>query len=292
MHLFETLGPGRVFATAEALGISPTYLHNGGPSATLGTNEMRMLDHVAAYGAFANGGRRLHPWAIAKITDSAGHVLEDNTAASGKMEQAIPVKAAMALTDILKGAVKPDGYGLHIPLALKSGTSEHWTDSWYVGYTTDLVVGAWMGHTDAHGGHYHMHVIYGENGAGLMLSHFLRDWYHGTSPPDFGATEARGCAPTPPSSPRPSASPRPTATTGGPPRAPYQVPSVVPAASPTPCPSPSATAPGRARSSSGPAFAPGAGTGSQGGVPPGASPPPPQPQPSPRRTCIVQPICR
>ncbi|MFN2465048.1 MAG: transglycosylase domain-containing protein, partial [Candidatus Dormibacteria bacterium] len=72
IHLFEQMGAGRVFATAEALGLPPQYLGNSGPSATLGTNDVRMIDHVAAYGGFANGGRRLHPWAVAKVTDSRG----------------------------------------------------------------------------------------------------------------------------------------------------------------------------------------------------------------------------
>jgi membrane peptidoglycan carboxypeptidase len=215
IHLFEQMGARRVFATLEALGLPPQYLKNTGPSATLGTNDVRMIDHVAAYGGFADGGKRLHPWAIAKVTDSQGRVLEDNRAP--KMEQAIPNDVAAQLTDILKGSEKPGGWNTSFPVAMKSGTTEHWTDSWYVGYTTDLVMGVWMGHTDAHGGRFHQNRIYGENGAGLILRDFVHDWYQGKPPVDFPSSKRLTCL----ASPVPSSSPR--AAGGGAPAVPYQV---------------------------------------------------------------------
>ncbi|HEV1998317.1 MAG TPA: transglycosylase domain-containing protein, partial [Candidatus Dormibacteraeota bacterium] len=200
IHLFEAMGAQRVFATAEALGLPPEFLKNTGPSATLGTNEVRMIDHVAAFGGFANGGRRLHAWAIARVTDSTGRVLEDNRAPH--MEQAIPRDVAAQLTDILKGSEKPAGWNITFPVAMKSGTTEHWTDSWYVGYTSDLVIGAWMGHTDARGGRSHQNQIYGENGAGLILRDYIRDWYQGHAPAEMTASRTT-CSTSP--APRPTA---------------------------------------------------------------------------------------
>jgi membrane peptidoglycan carboxypeptidase len=149
-----------------------------------------MIDHVAAYGGIANGGRRVQPWAIVKVTDSAGKVIEDKR--SRTTIQAIPSNAAGTLTSILKGAVPPY-YGLDFPVAGKSGTTEHWTDSWFLGYTTDLVVGAWMGHTDEHSAHMHMNVVYGENGAGLMMRDFFKAWYSGGKPSDFPPVSIRPC---------------------------------------------------------------------------------------------------
>ncbi|MEA2681828.1 MAG: hypothetical protein QOK05_156 [Chloroflexota bacterium] len=243
IHLFEAMGAGRVFATAEALGLPPEYLKNYGPSATLGTNEVRMIDHVAAYGGFANGGRRLHPWGIAKVTDSQGRVLEDNR--PPKMEQAIPRDVATRLTDILKGSEKPSGWNIPFPVAMKSGTTEHWTDSWYVGYTTDLVVGAWMGHTDSKSGRFYQNRIYGENGAGLILRDFVKDWYQGKAPAEFPAAKKVTC----------TIGPAPKASAGAAPSVPYQRPDaaaqpsptatalpICPSVAPTRAPSPGASA--------------------------------------------------
>jgi membrane peptidoglycan carboxypeptidase len=233
MHLFQALGAQRVFATAEALGLQPRWLTNTGVSATLGTNDLPMIDHVAAYGGFANGGHRVHPWAIAKVTDSTGRVLEDNKAP--RMEQAIPAQVAAQLTEILKGSEKPAGWNIGFPVAMKSGTTEHWNDSWYVGYTTDLVMGVWMGHTDAHSGKFHQNRIYGENGGGLILRDFVRDWYQGHAPAAFPPLRAATCVSSP-ASPAPRAGTAPSAV-------PYQQPDTAAQAQPSsaplkPCPSP------------------------------------------------------
>ena len=226
MHLFEALGAQRVFATAEALGLQPKFLTNPAVSATLGTNEIPMIDHVAAYGAFANGGHRVHPWAIAKVTDSQGRVLEDNKVP--RMEQAIPSAVAGQLTEILKGAGKPAGWNITFPVAMKSGTTEHWNDSWYVGYTTDLVMGVWMAHTDAHGAkNLHQNVIYGENGSGLIMRDFMHDFYAGRVPVDFAPLKKPTCATSPAPTPAKSATPTPAV--------PYQFPDSGPA-TPTPAP--------------------------------------------------------
>jgi membrane peptidoglycan carboxypeptidase len=202
-----------------------------------------MIDHVAAYGGFANGGRRLHPWGIAKVTDSQGRVLEDNR--PPKMEQAIPRDVATRLTDILKGSEKPSGWNTPFPVAMKSGTTEHWTDSWYVGYTTDLVVGAWMGHTDSKSGRFYQNRIYGENGAGLILRDFVKDWYQGKAPAEFPAAKKVTC----------TIGPAPKASAGAAPSVPYQRPDaaaqpsptatalpICPSVAPTRAPSPGASA--------------------------------------------------
>ncbi|MGI8610009.1 MAG: transglycosylase domain-containing protein [Candidatus Dormibacteria bacterium] len=237
IHLFEQMGAQRVFGTAEALGLPPEFLKNPGPSATLGTNEVRMIDHVAAYGGFASGGKRVHPWAISRVTDSAGRVLEDNRAPH--MEQAIPNEVAAQLTEILKGSEKPAGWNIAFPVAMKSGTTEHFNDSWYVGYTSDLVMGVWMGHTDARGGRFHQNQIYGENGAGLILRDFVRDWYQGHGPAEMGRSRT-ACS----TSPAPSPAPRPvTPAKSSAPTVPFQY--VDPGAQPAvaaapsrPCPTP------------------------------------------------------
>jgi membrane peptidoglycan carboxypeptidase len=253
VHLFEQMGAARVFATAEALGIPPQFFKNPGPSATLGTNELRMLDHVAAYGGFANGGRRVHPWAIARVTDSKGRVLEDNH--TPRMEQAIPREVAAQLTDIMKGSEKPGGWNVSFPVAMKSGTTEHWIDSWYLGYTTDLVIGAWMGHTDASSCRCYMNQVYGENGAGYILRDFVHDWYAGKAPADFPVVKRVTCLSGPAAKSVPAGA--------GAPAVPYQYAEAPGQPSPSPsalkpCPSPLPAARPSPGASPGPAASPAA----------------------------------
>ena len=262
MHLFETLGAQRVFATAEALGLQPRFLTNTGVSATLGTNEVPMIDHVAAYGGFANGGKRVRPWAVAKVTDSQGQVLEDNR--PPRMDQAIPSEVAGELTEILKGSVKPGGWSIGFPVAMKSGTTEHFNDSWYVGYTSDLVMGVWMAHTDVHGAKtLHQNGIYGENGSGLILRDFVRDFYQGRAPADFPPLKKVTCSSGPP-----AAQPRAAATAG--PAVPFQFPD---GGAPTPSPSPLKPCPSPVPR---PSSSPGASPGATPGAGPGPGPTPGQ----------------
>jgi membrane peptidoglycan carboxypeptidase len=140
------------------------------------------------------------------------------------------------LTSILKGAVPPY-YGLDFPVAGKSGTTEHWTDSWFLGYTTDLVVGAWMGHTDEHSAHLHMNGVYGENGAGYMMRDFLKSWYSDGKPANFPPVAIRPCTSRVGSEPPPANAQAPAPAPASPSEqtAPYQFapPGSVPAVAPT-----------------------------------------------------------
>lgn len=265
VHLFEAVGASRVFATAETLGIPPQYLRSTGLSATLGTNEMRMLDHVAAYGAFGNGGRRVSPWAIVRISDGQGRVIQDYS--PHPLSPGISPSVAATLTGILKGAV-PSNYGLTIPVAAKSGTTEAYTDAWFIGYTTDLVVGAWMGRTDQRSARLHMNRVYGEVSAGLIMRDFLKAWYVGGRPADFIAPPVpsacgRGFTELP--APAPA-----VALAGSVPTAPYQYASPLPAPSNAPATSPSPRTPPSPRPCSSPA-----GSAAMDSPPPLPSPVPP-----------------
>lgn len=316
-RLLQAMSVPRVFATAEALGIPAPSLRcfSGrteipcGLSVTLGVTPLAMIDHVAAYGAFANGGRRVHPWVVAKITDNTGRVVLDQRTPT--MEQAIPAHVAVQMADILKGAERPGGWNLSIPFGNKSGTTEHFQDSYFVGFSSDLAIGAWMGHTDAHGVQSHMNTIFGENGAGYIMRDFVRGWYSGSSPPDFGQPDRPldPCHPQPRASPSPSPSPsRPPSPSGSPrrgaptpppgyPRAPYQYPDVQPVAAPAVPLSVLCATPSPGPQPSGGPIAPSpqpSASGTPGSPPPGPIivEPTPSDLPSPHPTCtVLQPFC-
>jgi membrane peptidoglycan carboxypeptidase len=102
---------------------------------------------------FANAGIRNPYTAILKIENSKGEVLEKFV---GKPEQALNEESANKISDILSdNTARTPAYGSNSPLyikdrpvAVKTGTTNDYRDVWIVGYTPNLVVGAWMGNND------------------------------------------------------------------------------------------------------------------------------------------------
>ena len=183
VHLFKDVGVDRVIAVARSLGISTTlqpYL-----STTLGANELRMIDHLSAYSAFANGGHRVRAATVLEVRDGQGSLLESHPARRDAGEQVLSPAVTYVLSDILKGAVKP---GLGISAAGKSGTTTDFKDAWYVGYTSDLAVASWMGRTVTIPvpRNESMNGLWGEVGPASSWRQFLKAYYAGrVRPADF-----------------------------------------------------------------------------------------------------------
>lgn len=163
-----------------------------GLSLTLGGGEVRLLDLAAAYAAFANGGRRVTPYAIERVETLAGEVLLDNGAEQHAMAldtsfarnpqsatrnpQPLDPRVAYLITDILSdnNARIPafgEGNVLEIgrPAAAKTGTTTDWRDNWTVGYTPELVAGVWVGNAD----NTPMKDVSGITGAGPIWHDFM-----------------------------------------------------------------------------------------------------------------------
>jgi membrane peptidoglycan carboxypeptidase len=187
VHLFQDVGIQKVLATATALGIT-TKLEATLPT-TLGADEVRMIDHLSAYSAFANGGHKTQPMDILQVKDAEGNVLESHPPQADAGAQVLPASATYLLTDILKGAVHPS---MGFPVAAKSGTTTDFKDAWYVGYTSDLAVASWMGrtvtaptphnesmYTSRYGG------LWGEIGPAFSWRQFMKAYYAGKKPPDW-----------------------------------------------------------------------------------------------------------
>jgi membrane peptidoglycan carboxypeptidase len=187
VHLFKDVGVAKVLTTATSLGIS-TKLDPSLPT-TLGASEVRMIDHLSAYSAFANGGHKVQPMDVLEVRDAAGNVLESNTPQPDAGERVLPASATYVLTDILKGAVHPS---MGFPVAAKSGTTTDFKDAWYIGYTSDLAVASWMGRTvtqptphnesmsnSRYGG------LWGEIGPASSWRQFLKAYYGTKKPADW-----------------------------------------------------------------------------------------------------------
>jgi penicillin-binding protein 1A len=113
----------------------------------LGVSEVTPLELVSAYGVLANGGVRVEPFAIRKVTDSQGRILEDHLP---KPREVMRPEAAYVLTNVMKGVIERGTAArarvLNRPLAGKTGTTSEATDVWFIGFTPRLVAGVWVGY--------------------------------------------------------------------------------------------------------------------------------------------------
>jgi membrane peptidoglycan carboxypeptidase len=142
-------GGSRVIDVMHRLGVTAQIENPDGVATTLGHDPLSMAEHLAAYSAFDNGGYRVSPHAVLKVTDSTGKVLEAFDPSAGRV-QVISPDLAYLMTDLLRGPVKLYLGGLGArPVAGKSGTTEAYTGSIFLGYTPNLAVAASLMHIDA-----------------------------------------------------------------------------------------------------------------------------------------------
>ena len=148
VRLTMEMTPMAVVRTAHRLGISSRLEPNA--SIALGTSEVSMLDLVGAYAPFANGGYAIVPHVIERITASNGKVLYSrNSQQLGRIIEARYVammNAMMTETLTIGTAHKATLPGW--PAAGKTGTSQDFRDAWFIGYTSKLVTGVWLGNDD------------------------------------------------------------------------------------------------------------------------------------------------
>src|SRR5256884_2575414 len=131
------------------LGVTAQIENPEGVATTLGHDALSMAEHLAAYSAFDNGGYRVSPHAVLRVTDASGKVLEALDASAGR-PQVISPELGYMMTDLLRGPVKLYLGGLGSrPVAGKSGTTESYTGSIFIGYTPDIAVAASLMHIDA-----------------------------------------------------------------------------------------------------------------------------------------------
>jgi penicillin-binding protein 1A len=152
-QLTKLVGPQNIADTAKSLGIKSKlqpYFSIG-----LGAQGVNPLEMARAFGAFANGGKRIdgrrfgnQPRVILKVSNEKGRGIDDNAA---RPVQALSEEDAAIVTSLLQNVVK---YGTGKaatlsggrPAAGKTGTTENYGDAWFVGYTPQLVTAVWVGY--------------------------------------------------------------------------------------------------------------------------------------------------
>ncbi len=144
-RLGVTLGPERIVATAERMGITSTL--RPVPSLALGASEVSLLELTRAYGVLATGGRLA---ATRRLLGTAPFGGELDAVTRPSVSRVADPASTFLVTSALQGAVsRGTGRGLgHYGVAGKTGTSNDWRDAWFIAYTPELVVGVWIGHDD------------------------------------------------------------------------------------------------------------------------------------------------
>ena len=148
VRLIVDVGPEAVASVAKRLGIL-SHLQTQ-PSLALGTSEVNLLELTGAYAPFANGGFSAMPHGIVKIRTRSGTTLYERQG-SGRFD-AVPPVFASEMTYMMRETVRM-GTAKRATLADrdaagKTGTGQAFRDAWFVGFTRDIVAGAWVGNDD------------------------------------------------------------------------------------------------------------------------------------------------
>lgn len=145
---YMMVGGDRVVDFARRLGITadlPKY-----PSLSLGAAGVSPLEMTAAYNVFANGGVYSKPRYVQRITDQTERVLDAES--TPLLSEATSPQVAFEIAYMLKGTIdRGTAYAAHTladPLAGKTGTTNGYTDAWFIGFSPELTVGVWAGYDD------------------------------------------------------------------------------------------------------------------------------------------------
>lgn len=178
------VGPARVAATAKRMGIDTSIL-TPRPSIALGSEEVSVLEMASAYSTLADLGVHIQPSPIAAI-----NAYKDAPLLRPKLQRVLDPGTAYLVTDVLTKVITM-GTGtraqLDRPAAGKTGTSQDYTDAWFVGYTPDLVTAVWVGYPqgaipmrDVHGIR-----VFGGTFPAMIWHDFMQQSLAGTAPSAF-----------------------------------------------------------------------------------------------------------
>jgi penicillin-binding protein 1A len=144
VRVMEQLGPRQVVAYARRLGLEsplPPYL-----AVALGAAEATLTEMTSAFAVFPNGGVRMRPYAVLRVTDREGNVLEENRP---EPKDAIRADTAFVMTNLLRGVVlrgtAASAASLNWPIGGKTGTTDDYTDAWFIGFDPEITIGVWVG---------------------------------------------------------------------------------------------------------------------------------------------------
>jgi penicillin-binding protein 1A len=151
-NIFESAKRGRakIVENARKMGISTPLIDT--VSLPIGADEVTVMDMAGAYATFANGGKRIHPYAAAEIYNSHGDLIYQHDRDAPPPQQIFPPGPVLDMVSMMKHVVE-DGTGRramldNIDAAGKTGTTNGFKDAWFDGYTGNYVGIIWFGNDD------------------------------------------------------------------------------------------------------------------------------------------------
>jgi len=144
--LLQKLGTSVVTSYARRMGIKSRL--NPDLSLALGTSEVNLLELTSSYGVYANQGVRVPPVFILRVEDKNGKVLEESRATP---EEVLSPETALTMTSMMESVIENGtaasarALGFTAPAAGKTGTTDDYSDAWFVGYVPGVVSGVWVG---------------------------------------------------------------------------------------------------------------------------------------------------
>ncbi|PLK23399.1 penicillin-binding protein [Porphyrobacter sp. TH134] len=147
-QLGNEVGFGTVASMARRFGVNSKIDTN--PSMVLGASEMRVIEMTQAFAGIAAKGVPVAPYGITKVTGASGEVLYRREAQ--RQSAAVPDYVVAGITDLLQAAVQTGtGRAADIgrPVAGKTGTTSSNKDGWFIGFSSGITTGVWMGRDDA-----------------------------------------------------------------------------------------------------------------------------------------------
>ena len=145
VKLQERVGLAKTIQVARRMGITSPLDVN--LSLALGTSDVSLLEMTSAYGTLANQGVWMPPVTIRYVTDAQGKLLEEHVPEG---REAVAPETAYVVTQMLRGVVERGtgqaAKGLGRPVAAKTGTTNDYSNAWFVGFTPRLATGVWVGY--------------------------------------------------------------------------------------------------------------------------------------------------
>ena len=151
VRLVQELVPAvEVKKTAQRMGITTNI--RAVDAISLGTSEVFLIEVVSAYGTFANKGVYSRPLGILRIEDRFGNIIEEY---EPDQEEVLSEETAYLMTNLMQtvldqgtGGSARWKYHFYHPAAGKTGTTQGYSDAWFVGFTENIVAGVWFGVDD------------------------------------------------------------------------------------------------------------------------------------------------
>ncbi|MFP4467226.1 MAG: penicillin-binding protein 1A [Candidatus Goldiibacteriota bacterium] len=146
VKVLDKVGVGTVRRYAGKMGITNDLAND--LTLALGSSSLSLYEMVNTFCTLANGGMKVKPMSVLQVKDPSGKILEQHTP---RLKSAIKDSTAYIVTFMLENVINR-GTGRRVrymgfegPAAGKTGTTNEFTDAWFIGYTPDLVVGVWVG---------------------------------------------------------------------------------------------------------------------------------------------------